>query len=222
MSTASCESFEILIERERYGAASSEERAELATHLTTCERCRVYAETAERARRGLAAMANAPTPALDWAKLETRLRDEGRRRLRRTFLLALIGPIAVALSIWGLPHPGAPIDAALVAAIIGARIAVDVVRTRRLARPMERGEFFSVHRQELARQIRRLAILRWVALAVIVVILGLAVAMPELTVRGRIVFVALGAIVAAVWAERLFVGLPSLRRELSMIEQGPG
>ena len=222
MSTAACESFEILIERERYGAASAEERAELAAHLATCDRCRVYAETAERARRGLAAMTKPPTPAVDWAKLEARLRGEGRRRLRRTLILSLIGPIAVALSVWGLPSPGARVDAALVACIIGARIVVDFVRSRRLARPMDRGEFFSVHRKELAKQIRRLTVLRWVALAVIAVILVLAAVMPELTVRGRLVFVALGAIVAAVWGERLLVGLPSLRRELAMIEQGPG
>ncbi|MBX3204524.1 MAG: hypothetical protein KF764_05615 [Labilithrix sp.] len=221
---ATCESFEITIERERYQAASAEERAELATHLTTCDRCRVYSETSERARRGLAAIANAATSDVDWTKIEARLRGAGRARLRRTLILSGIGPVAVALSMWGLSRPGARVDDALsltaiVGTVIGLRIVTDIVRNRKLARPAERHEFFQAHREELARQIRRSTVLRWVALAVIAVLLVLALAMPDLTVRGRIVYLVLAAIASAVWVERLFVGLPTLRRELEMLNR---
>jgi hypothetical protein len=228
MSKASCEPFEIMIERERYHAASAEERAELAAHLTTCDRCRLYAETSERARRGLAAMASAATPGVDWAKLEARLRGEGRSRLRRTLIiLAGIGPVATVISIWGLSTPGARVEdgltlTAIVWGIGGLRVFAVVARNRRLARPAERGEFFRAHREDLARQIRRLTTLRWVALGVVGVFVALAIALPDLTVRGRIAHILLAALVAAVWVERLLVGLPALRRELETLDRGLG
>jgi anti-sigma factor RsiW len=225
MSIATCESFEITIERERYHAASAEERAELATHLEGCDRCRVYAETSERAQRGLAAMGGAAKPEADWAKLESRLRGAGRSRLRRTLLLAGVGPLAVALSMWGLSAPGARVKDGLmltviVGAIIGLRIVADVLRNQKLARPKERGEFLRAHREDIARQIQRLRNLRWVALAVVVFLLGLAFATPDLGVRGQVAYFTLAAIAAAVWVERLVVGLPRLRRELETIDGG--
>jgi hypothetical protein len=53
-----------------------------------------------------------------------------------------------------------------------------------------------------------------------VVVLGGAVLLPSLPLRGRLAYAALAAIVAAAWAERLLVQLPRLRRELEALDRG--
>ena len=224
MTDTTCESFEIAIERASYGALPDDESAELDAHLHACDRCRGYAASADRSRRGLAAIADAARSDVDWAKQESRLRDEIGRRLRRTLLLAGIAPVAVALSVWGA-RPGedrvslALLLTALVGSVVVARIWFVRARMRRLARLTAPAEFFGAYRAELARRIRSLETMRWVALSVILVFVAIAFALPDLTLEGRIAHAALASIVAVVWTHGVLVQLPQLRRQRETLAQ---
>jgi hypothetical protein len=182
-------------------------------------------ENAKRSRRGLATLASAAHADVHWDDLETQLRRTNSGRVRRALALALIGPLAVALSVWGLTPPGERLlvllaDVAIVGSVIAFRIASAVRTSRRIAGMSERADLFAAHRTEVVREIRRTTRARWVALAVVIVTLGCAVLLPGLSLGGRLVYVALGAIVTTAWAERLLVRLPRLRLELEALDRG--
>lgn len=226
MTLPTCDGFDALIEREVHGACSPSESATLASHLAICGECRSYADEVRRSHRALASIAEGATNRVDWTKLEARLRGANSRRVRRALMLASIGPLAVALAVWGLAPPERRMEAALsatliVACVVGVRIASDVVRTRRLARLTEPEAFFAAYRADLGREIRRSTTLRWIALTVMAA-LGIAAchAQPGHT---RTAYALLATIIAVLWGRRVFVELPKARRELaSLAERSEG
>lgn len=219
-----CDEIEIEIEKDLHGAASVGVGPRVAAHVAGCERCSAYMRGATASRRGLASLARDAREGTHWDGVEARLRRASRASVRRTMALAIVAPVAVALSLWGLVPPGGRLlvgvaDALAVGAVVAWRLGGVVRASRRIARLSARDELFTATRAELEGELRRITKYRWLAFLVVASLVGGAASVPGLPIRARVTYALLGAIVAAVWTERLLARLPRLRRELTDLER---
>ena len=107
--------------------------------------------------------------------------------------------------------------AIVVGAIVLAR-ALFVVREVRSVSRLGRGdELIARHRAMLAKHVQSIRRLRWVALAVFLTTVALAIRSHE--AREAITYVGLGCIVLGTWLHTLLFVEPRMRRELA--ELGP-
>jgi anti-sigma factor RsiW len=137
-----CDHFETETEKRRQGALGEAESRALEAHLSTCERCRAYEAMARRTEAVMRAEADEGLRGVDWGRVEEAIR--GWRR-RSTIVLGTWAVLGVLLAAQAWRHFGesgpaehASLVAGLFLAALGLRLAVDLVRRRRVA-AMARG-----------------------------------------------------------------------------------
>jgi predicted anti-sigma-YlaC factor YlaD len=69
-----CEAFGVAVEMRLHGALDEAGRAPLEEHLAGCERCRAYETAARGAEAGMAAAARDAAGAVDWGRVDRRIR----------------------------------------------------------------------------------------------------------------------------------------------------
>lgn len=222
MTTDTCAAFEIAIEQQAYGAASPDESAALAAHLESCPSCRAYAESASLARRGVVAMAEQARAKVDSAQLETRIRRAITTRFRRLLARMAIGCAMGALAVWGLgTNTRVEMETiAIVATVLVFRL-VMVLAENRTLKLAHGDELFAAHRAALTKRVVSLRRLRWVAVGVVLLCLGLGFFLSDIGLRGRMTFMALAIGVGAVWGHNVAVEQPRLVRELRALSDSP-
>jgi hypothetical protein len=223
VSTASCEAFEIAMVRRAQGALPGDELEALEAHLRGCPSCRSYAASVQRIGATLSTIGERARAQVDWDELDRAVRREAKTRTRRLLEGVALGVACVLLALWGFGRDGERARLAVeltgtVGAIVGVKIALVLRELRRMAHLDRREDLFAAHRVSLARRIRRIEIARWLALVVVVVLAGGAVAHTGLPSSGRITWALLAAIVAGVWTRTMVGDLPRMRRELTSLD----
>lgn len=105
-----CNQYSDAIQELADGTLGAVRRAELQTHLDTCDACRALAADLQKIRAAAAALDHPTPPDRVWLEVAERLRQEGRVRAgwraggRRMALLALAATLVVAVgaSLWFL------------------------------------------------------------------------------------------------------------------------
>lgn len=210
----SCEDFEIALERRAHDDGLEPELASsLDAHLPGCERCRAYAATEALASGGLASLAEAARAGVDWEAMDRAIRARPRQRHLAVLRAALIGGVCIAIAVAGLPQHSTQAVWILTATVpvVLVRVASVVRETRRIVALTAREDLLSAEREYVARRLRTLRFIRWVALAVVAVLLASAAWGP--TASARVAYVAIAAIIAALWAHAWLVTIPSLARQ---------
>ncbi len=213
-----CDDVQMALERARHGALVEAERPALDAHLATCATCRAWEASLGQVERALGAQAERALQHVGWERVEQTLRGRARRTLA-AFGLSALNLLVMNLGLYALVGPevivGADVLGGLVAelAVLGVVFAAAVLWERRRQRLQPQGEALAWLRRDVAQTVRSVRQARWVLLACVGVLLGLAAWPGPLPLRPRLVLAAFSVVAGGTWAFVQWVKLPRLLRE---------
>jgi len=219
---SSCDPFEMAIEQELSGELPEDQREPLRAHLAICADCREYERSARAQREIIGARADSISKEVDWARLELGVHGSVRREKLSLVFGVAAGVSAALVSAWGFSNElVSPLTTGLLAAgeislVLLARAYFVFRRARAVAKLAGSGELLAYHRAYLAKRLRHIRALRWIALAVALTTVILTVSAS--TLRTKVAYALLGGLVAGVWLYTLLVRVPRLRRELRDVD----
>jgi quinol-cytochrome oxidoreductase complex cytochrome b subunit len=173
------------------------------------------------AQGSLASLGEAARVRVDWDAMERAIRARPRARRRHALITAAFGAACIGLAIWGLPPEGQRLG--YTGLILAATVPIVVLRLvlvfRGTGRALEltaRQDVFDAERTYLARRLRLLRTMRWVA--ILVVASGFVNAWFAHTTPPRIAYVGMSLIIAGIWLYAWRVTMPELVRQASELE----
>lgn len=221
---AGCDQFEIEIERRLHGALGEAEGARLATHLSTCARCRAFEATARATEAGMRGAADEAVRGIDWGLVDRAIAAWRLRSIAGVGAWLVLAAVTAGQAWRHRGEPGMAATALLVPGLLllgfGGFLAFDAVRRGRAARLAPGAALLEALRDELAW--RRRVVRRVLA---IFPLLTLFFAWQALTVDApgrRPVLAAAAAVCVVTWLAVWFVKRPRLAREQAALDGASG
>lgn len=214
---ASCEEFQVAIEKRLHGALGEAERAPLDEHLARCERCQAYEATARGAEAVMEAQAREAVAQADWERVERGIRG-GVHASVRMLATQVFFAAWVAGMVW-LSTP-APLRGERLLRTMPSMVVLVVLVAfvaaysgRRLTALVDRGEMLETWRHLVLANLLWARRMQWATAAVVAFLLYKAFAGRATTFDPTVFYGGLAVPVAGVWFYLRRVKLPRVARE---------
>jgi predicted anti-sigma-YlaC factor YlaD len=214
---ASCEEFEIAIERRLHGALGDPERAQLEEHLAHCERCRAYEVAAREAEARMGAQARQALSEVDWGRVERGIRG-GVYASVRMLAGAVLASAYLAGMVWlSTPAELRPERLARTLPAMGLVVVllalVGGYSARRLSALADRDEMLETYRHIVAANLGWARRMQWATAAIVAFLLYKALTGRASTFDPAVYYGGLALPLAASWLYLRRVKLPRAERE---------
>ena len=214
---ASCEDFEIAIEKRLHGALGETERAPLQDHLAQCQRCRAYEAAAREAEAVMSERARAAVADVDWASVERGIRG-GIYASVRMLGAAVVTAAWMAGMVWLSTTPALRAERLLrTLPAMGLMVVlvafVAAYSARRLVALADRGEMLETYRALVAANFRWARRMQWATAAIVAFLLYRALTGQAATFDPAVYYGGLAIPMAAAWFYLRTVKLPRAERE---------
>jgi uncharacterized membrane protein len=214
---ASCEDFEIAIEKRLHGALGEPERGPLQEHLAHCQRCRTYEAAAGEVEAVMSERARAAVVDVDWARVERGIRG-GVHASVRMLGAAVVTAAYMAGMVWLSTTPELR-EARLLRTLPAMGVLVVLVAfvaaysARRLVALVDREEMLETYRALVAANLHWARRMQWATAAIVAFLLYKALTGTAGTFDPAVYYGGLALPMAAAWLHLRRVKLPRAERE---------
>jgi hypothetical protein len=214
---ASCEDFEIAIEKRLHGALGDAERAPLQEHLAICQRCRAYEGAARGAEAEMRVRATAAAAGVDWASVERGIRG-GVHASVRMLGAAVVTTAWMAGMVWLSTTPALRAERLLrTLPAMGLMVVlvafVAAYSARRLVALADREEMLETYRALVLANVQWARRMQWATAAIVAFLLYKAFTGTAASFDPAVYYGGLALPMAAVWLYLRRVKLPRAERE---------